>query len=127
MLILQTQQPFVHKFVYEHISYNTVEQAYQHKKSTTGLNKCREILFNADHGTQKFLGQRVKGLNEEEWNENRLQYMIYISIAKYIQHQDLCEYWAKVISRGKFQGYHFDDDTEENVSLSLNILILTLN
>ena len=84
---------FVRKFVYEHISYNTVEQAYQHKKARLAkdLNKCREILFNADPGTQKFLGQRVRGLNEEEWNKNRLQYMREILIAKYTQHQDLCE------------------------------------
>ena len=68
---------FVRKFVYEHISYNTVEQAYQHKEARLAqyLNKYRDILFNADPGTQKFLGQRVRDINEEEWNKNRLQYM----------------------------------------------------
>ena len=59
---------FVRTIVYEHISYKTVEKTYQHKnvRLSQYLNKCREILFNADPGTQKFLGLRLKVLNEEE-------------------------------------------------------------
>ena len=78
-------------FVYDHIEYCTAEQALQHKKAriANDLNKCREIKFNADPSTQKYLGQRVKGLNEEEWQKNKLTYMKEILLAKYSQHQDL--------------------------------------
>ena len=79
------------KFVHEHILYNSVEQAYQHKKARTAtdLNKCREILFHADPATQKYLGQRVRGLDEVAWEKNRLGYMKDILISKYTQHPDL--------------------------------------
>ena len=82
---------FERTFTYEHISYNSAEQAFQHKKARVAKdqNKCREILFNADPGTQKYLGQHVNGLDAELWNQNRLGYMRDILCAKYSQHQDL--------------------------------------
>ena len=46
-------------------------------------------MFNADPGTQKYLGQRVTGLDEDDWNTNKFIYMKEILLAKYSQHQDL--------------------------------------
>ena len=55
------------------------------------MNMYREIVFNADPRTQKFLGQRVSGINEDEWNKITLLCMKDILLAKYTQHQDLRE------------------------------------
>ena len=55
------------------------------------MNKCREIIFNADPRTQKCLGQHVSGLNEDDWNTIKLSCMKDILLAKYRQHQDLRE------------------------------------
>ena len=81
------------EFVYEHIQYTSAEQAFQHRKAREAkdMNKCREIMFNADPGTQKYLGQRVSGLAEEDWNNKKFTYMKEILLAKYSQHQDLLD------------------------------------
>ena len=52
-------------FVYEHRSYSSAEQAFQHKKARVAgdLNKQREIMFNADPVVQKNLGHEVRGLD----------------------------------------------------------------
>ena len=41
-------------FVYEHISYSSAEQVFQHKKARVAgdQNKQREILFNTDPSIQ---------------------------------------------------------------------------
>ena len=108
--------------MYEHISYNTVEEAYQHKKTRLAqdLNKCREILFNADPGTQKFLGQRVRGLNEEEWNKNRLQYMRENLIAKYTHHQVLCEALLSIGRKKLAEGNSRDEFYSIGLALTHN-------
>ena len=84
---------FNRNFVYDNIMYTSTEQAFQHRKAREAkdMNKCREILFNADPRTQKFLGQCVSGLNEDEWNKIKLSCMKDILLAKYTQHQDLRE------------------------------------
>lgn len=82
---------YTREFVYDHQSFVSVEQAYQFKKATIAKdrNKCREILFNADPSTQKYLGRQVKGLDIDQWNNSKLDYMKDILIAKYTQHSDL--------------------------------------
>ena len=54
------------------IMYTSTDQAFQHRKAreTKDMNKCREILFNTDPRTNNFLGQRMSGLNEDDWNKN---------------------------------------------------------
>ena len=78
-------------FVYEHISYNSSEQAFQHKKARIAgdLNKQREILFNPEPSIQKSLGHRVKGLDEAAWNQQKRNIMKDIMIAKFTQHEEL--------------------------------------
>ena len=73
--------------------YTSTEQAFQHRKAREAkdMNKCREILFNADPRTQKFLGQRVSRLNEDDWNKIKLSCMKDILLTKYTHHQDLRE------------------------------------
>ena len=73
--------------------YTSTEQAFQIRKAREAkdMNKCREIIFNADPRTQKFLGQSVDGLNEDNWNKIKLLCMKDILLAKYTQHQDLRE------------------------------------
>ena len=79
------------KFVYEHIEYNTAEQAYQHKKSRTAgdQNVAREIMFNPDGSTQKFLGQKIKGLDQKKWDAEKRHHMKDIIVAKFNQCDDL--------------------------------------
>ena len=82
---------FKREFVYDHIQYESVEQAFQHRKAREAkdMNKCREIMFNADPSTQKYLGQRVSGLDIADWNTRKFMFMKEILLAKYTQHQDL--------------------------------------
>ena len=80
-------------FVYNNIMYTSTQQAFQHMKTREAkdLNKCREIIFNVDPRTHKFLSQRVSGLNEDEWNKIKLSCMKNILLTKCTQHQDLRE------------------------------------
>ena len=84
---------FKRNFVYDNIMYTSTEQAFQHRKAREAkdMNKFREIIFNAEPRTQKFLGQRVSDLNEDEWNKIKLSCMKDILLAKYTRtiHQDL--------------------------------------
>ena len=79
--------------MYDNITYTSTEQAFQHSKAreANDMNKFREIIFNADPRTQKFLGQRVADLNEDEWNKIKFSCMKDILLAKYTQPQDLRE------------------------------------
>ena len=79
------------KFVYEHIEYSTSEQAYQHKKARIAgdQNMGRQIMFNPDPSTQKFLGQKIQGLDEKKWNAEKRGYMKDILVAKFNQSDDL--------------------------------------
>ena len=81
-------------FVYEHISYSSAEQAFQHKKARVAgdQNKEREILFNTDPSIQKSLGNRVKGLDDTAWSGQKRDIMKDILIAKFTQHEDLRNY-----------------------------------
>ena len=74
-------------FVYEHIAYNTAEQAYEHKKARcAGDQKMqREIMFHPDAATQRHLGQRVQGLDEAKWNAEKRGHMKDILLAKFSQ------------------------------------------
>ena len=78
------------KFVYEHIEYNTVEQAYQHKKSRIAgdQNVGREIMFHPDASTQKFLGQKIQGLDQKKWDAEKRDHMKDIIVAKFNQCED---------------------------------------
>ena len=60
------------KFIFEQFSYNSSEQAFQHKKEreANDQNMQREIMFNTDPGTHKRCGDMVKGLDIQSW-ENR--------------------------------------------------------
>ena len=79
------------KFVYEHIQYSTVEQAFQHRKAREAgdQNKQREILFNPDPAIQKRLGHEVQGIDIANWNDNKRSFMKDILIAKFTQKDDL--------------------------------------
>lgn len=79
------------KFVYEHIQYSTVEQAFQHKKAREAgdQNKQREILFNPDPAIQKQLGHEVQGIDIANWNDKKRSFMKDILIAKFTQKDDL--------------------------------------
>ena len=81
------------KFVYEHIAYSSSEQAFQHKKARVAndLNMQREIMFNADPVTQKLLGQEIKGLNKEDWNNRKRHIMKDILVSKFTQDPGLRE------------------------------------
>ena len=81
------------KFVYEHIAYSSSEQAFQHKKAriANDLNMQREIMFNADPVTQKLLGQEIKGLNKEDWNNRKRNIMKDILVSKFTQDPGLRE------------------------------------
>ena len=81
------------KFVYEHIAYSSSEQAFQHKKAriANDLNMQREIMFNADPVTQKLLGQEIKGLNKEDWNNRKRHIMKDILVSKFTQDPGLRE------------------------------------
>ena len=78
-------------FVYEHRSYSSSEQAFQHKKARVAgdQNKQREIMFNADPVVQKNLGQDVKGLDQASWNDQKCLVMKDILLAKFTQHDHL--------------------------------------
>ena len=80
------------KFVYEHIAYSSSEQAFQHKKARVAndLNMQREIMFNADL-TEKLLGQEIKGLNKEDWNNRKRHIMKDILVSKFTQDPGLRE------------------------------------
>ena len=75
------------KFVYDHIAYNTAEQAFQHAKARKAgdQNTQREIMFHTDPATQRNLGQNVKGLDEAEWERVKCGTMKDILLAKFIQ------------------------------------------
>ena len=74
-------------FVYEHIAYNTAEQAYQHKKARCAgdQNMQREIMFHPDAATQRHLGQRIQGLDDAKWNAEKRGHMKDILLAKFSQ------------------------------------------
>ena len=75
------------RFVYEHIAYNTAEQAYQHKKARIAgdQNMQREIMFHPNAATQRHFGQQIQGLDEAKWNEERRGHMKDILLAKFTQ------------------------------------------
>ena len=60
------------KFIFEQFSYNSSEQAFQHKKAReeNDQNMQGEIIFNSDTGTHKICGDMVNGLDIQTW-ENR--------------------------------------------------------
>ena len=82
---------FQRDFTYEHRKYNTVEQAYQHKKARLAgdQNKQREIMFNGNPAIQKTLGQKVTGLDQVQWDAEKYNIMKEILVSKFTQHDDL--------------------------------------
>ena len=81
-------------FVYEHQSFSTAEQAFQHKKARVAgdQNKQREIMFNPDPAVQKNLGHEVRGLDGTSWDEDKCAIMKDILISKFTQHEQLKKY-----------------------------------
>ena len=81
-------------FVYEHQSFSTAEQAFQHKKARVAgdQNKQREIMFNPDSAVQKNLGHEVRGLDGTSWDEDKCAIMKDILISKFTQHEQLKKY-----------------------------------
>ena len=75
------------RFVYEHIAYNTAEQAYQHKKARIAgdQNMQREIMFHPNAATQLHFGQQIQGLDEAKWNGERRGHMKDILLTKFSQ------------------------------------------
>ena len=82
---------FQRDFTYEHRKYNTVEQAYQHKKARLAgdQNQQREIMFNGNPAIQKTLGQKVSGLDQVQWDAEKYNFMKEILVSKFTQHDDL--------------------------------------
>ena len=81
-------------FVYEHRSYSSAEQAFQHKKARVAgdLNKQREIMFNADPVVQKNLGHEVRGLDHASWDKDKCSILKEILISKFTQHEQLKQF-----------------------------------
>ena len=81
-------------FVYEHRSYSSAEQAFQHKKARVAgdLNKQREIMFNADPVVQKNLGHEVRGLDHTSWDKDKCSILKEILISKFTQHEQLKQF-----------------------------------
>ena len=81
-------------FVYEHRSYSSAEQAFQHKKARVAgdLNKQREIMFNADPVVQKNLGHEVRGLDHASWDKDKYSILKEILISKFTQHEQLKQF-----------------------------------
>ena len=78
------------KFIFEQFSYNSSEQAFQHKKAreANDQNMQREIMFNTDPGTHKRCGDMVKGLDIQSWEKQKRDVMKDILIAKFTQNDD---------------------------------------
>ena len=78
-------------FTYEHRKYNTVEQAYQHKKARIAgdQNKQREIIFTTNPAIQKTLGRKISGLDLAQWDTDKYNIMKEILVSKFTQHDDL--------------------------------------
>ena len=72
--------------MYEHIAYNTAEQAYQHKKARLAgdQNMQKQIMFHPN-ASQRQTGPQIKGLDEARWNEERRRHMKDILLAKFTQ------------------------------------------
>ena len=81
-------------FVYEHRSYSSAEQAFQHKKARVAgdLNKQREIMFNADPVVQKNLGHEVRCLDHASWDKDKCSILKEILISKFTQHEQLKQF-----------------------------------
>ena len=75
------------RFVYEHIAYNTAEQAYQHKKARIAgdQNMQKKIMFHPNAATQRHFGEQIQVSDEAKWNEERRGHMKDILLAKFSQ------------------------------------------
>ena len=78
------------KFIFEQFSYNSSEQAFQHKtaREANDQNMQQEIMFNTDPGTHKRCGDMVKGLDIQTWEKQKCDAMKDILMAKFTQNED---------------------------------------
>ena len=58
------------------------------QKCDVAKNVAREIMFNPDASTQKFLGQKIQGLDQKKWDAEKRYHMKDIIVAKFNQCED---------------------------------------
>ena len=85
------------KFIFEQFSYNSSEQAFQHKKAreANDQNMQREIMFNTDPVTHKRCGDMVKSLDIQTWEKQKRNVMKDILMAKFTQNEDCRLFWIQ--------------------------------